>query len=549
MRFFVVQKTSSPTNRYERNIRAKTSNLVLAVFGQRKSVRHISASLIRRSAHQIVAKNCKIRMTNNRKLRADNLLVGMSVMLIMTVVQRLIGFARGIWFCRLLDDATLGQWAMGYGFVSLVTPMFLLGLPGSLPRFVEYYNQRGQLRAFLRQMIGVTAAVGCLSLSIPLMFPQFFAGFVFGDDSAVYLVTSLAVAVFTVILFNTTNQLIGSLRLVRVASFMQFVQSVVFTVVAVLWLWNGGGMSGVLLAFAGSTLLATLPAWYVLVRGWNEFSVSSEPLPSAAMWRRILPYAVALWFMNLLSNTFELTDRYMLLHLSPDGPAVGQRLVGQYHSSLFIPSLMISLATMLASVIMPYLVADWEKGRRRAMGEKLRQILIGASVAFTATAIVALTFSQWIFTDLLAGRYDSGLSVLPVVLVFCIWCALVSIAQNYLWVVEKGRLAGYVLLAGVSANFLLNYLLIPRIGLVGAVWGTLTSHAVVLVGIWWANAKCGFRMDLSIFWISVLPATLLAGPVAAFICLVATLVSSNHCRRYLQQLGALAGCQIRGLAR
>src|SRR6056297_4340519 len=88
-----------------------------------------------------------------RAFRADSLALGMSVMLLMTIVQRGIGFFRSSWFCRMLDDQMLGQWAMAFGFVTMITPMLLLGLPGSLPRYVETYRQQGHLRAFLKRIL------------------------------------------------------------------------------------------------------------------------------------------------------------------------------------------------------------------------------------------------------------------------------------------------------------------------------------------------------------------------------------------------------------
>ncbi len=82
----------------------------------------------------------------------DTLATSVILMLVMTVLQRLIGFARGIAFCRLLDPEQLGQWDVAFGFINLAAPLAVLGLPGSFGRYFEYYRQRGQVHLFLRRL-------------------------------------------------------------------------------------------------------------------------------------------------------------------------------------------------------------------------------------------------------------------------------------------------------------------------------------------------------------------------------------------------------------
>ena len=256
----------------------------------------------------------------------------MSFLLILTVVQRAVGFGRGIWFCRWLDEASLGQWAMAMGFVSLVTPMFLLGLPGSIPRFVETYRQQGQLGSFLKRLLSATAAVIAVGALLIVMYPASVGGFVFGDDSSITLVFCLLIAVLSVVALNVTGEIVRGMRMIRLSSMTQFLQSIAFTLLGLGWLAAGGGLSGLLLMFALATAIGAAPAWWSLLRRRDDTEPSATTFDASAMWSRILPYAAAIWAMNLLSNTFELTDRYMLLHFAEGGTEAGQRAVGQYHS-------------------------------------------------------------------------------------------------------------------------------------------------------------------------------------------------------------------------
>jgi O-antigen/teichoic acid export membrane protein len=443
---------------------------------------------------------------------ADSLAIGMLVMLAMTIVQRGLGFIRGIWFCRLLDDAVLGQWAMAHDFMALVTPVVLLGMPGSLPRYVEHFRAEGHLPSFVRRLLIATVVLGTLFIALLMSVPSWFGWLVFLDPQSTSLVYCLGVGVLTVIAYHFTYKLVSSLRQIRVASTMQLVQTVSFTVIGISWLTSGGGISGLVYAFAAATILAIIPGALSLTTGWSGLPKSESAFDARSMWRRLLPYAAALWAMNLLTNVFAVADRYMILHFLPVGEINGQAAVGQYHSGRIIPVFLMSLATMVSGVLLPYLSADWEAGRRDAVRDRLRKILFAVSVSFSAGAAVTLLLAPWFFSAILENRYTEGLHLMPMAFVFCIWVALATIGQNYLWVAERGKLVAVVIGVGLITNVVLNLMLLPLFGLHGAVVATLVANAVVLLGIWLAMNRHGYELDNMTFYATIIPATLLAGP-------------------------------------
>ena len=93
-------------------------------------------------------------------LQAETLVDSVLILLVLTVVQRMVGFVREILFCRWLNAEQLGQWDLGFGFLMLAAPLAVLSLPGTFPRYVERYRQQGQLRSFLRRTALVCAALG-----------------------------------------------------------------------------------------------------------------------------------------------------------------------------------------------------------------------------------------------------------------------------------------------------------------------------------------------------------------------------------------------------
>ena len=90
----------------------------------------------------------------------------MVLLFALTVVQRGIGFLRGVLFCRWLDADQLGQWDLAYGILMPAVPAIVLGLPGSLGRYVDHYHRQGQLRTFLRRIALATLALGVAGVTV-----------------------------------------------------------------------------------------------------------------------------------------------------------------------------------------------------------------------------------------------------------------------------------------------------------------------------------------------------------------------------------------------
>ena len=135
-------------------------------------------------------------------LCGDALAVGVVLLLASTVVQRAVGFARELCFCRWLNPEQLGQWDMAFGFLMMAGPLLVFALPGTFGRYVDRYRQAGQLRSFLGRTAAVCVALGVPSLLAIVACRGWFSALVFGSRDHEGLVVLLALGLVGVIAFN-----------------------------------------------------------------------------------------------------------------------------------------------------------------------------------------------------------------------------------------------------------------------------------------------------------------------------------------------------------
>lgn len=430
-----------------------------------------------------------------RELKADTFAASVIILLATTVLQRAVGFGRGILFCRWLDPGTLGEWEMAYSFLLTAAPLAVLGVPGSFGRYTEHYRQRGHLQTFLRRTATWTAICGFGSVAAVGLFAPSMANLVFGDTSFSNLMIGASACLAAVILCHTLTSLLAGLRLYRAVSALNFIQSVVFAVVSLGLMWRSPTVEAVLIGYGASCIAASVCGFVWLWPAIVGDRPSAERLGHSQFWSKLLRFAFFIWVTNCLSNLFAIIDRYMLVHCAGMSAAEALAKVGDYHSSRVIPLLLISVADLLSGMVMPHLSHDWELGRRDQVSHRLNLTLKLTSLGMLAVGACILAAGPFLFHVVLQGKYNGGLEVLPWTLAGCLWFGIYSIAQNYLWCAERATLNVYPLVIGLATNIALNFILLPSMGLQGAVLATAISTALALALVLLISQRHGMRVD------------------------------------------------------
>lgn len=446
-------------------------------------------------------------------LRTNSLLEGVFILFALTIVQRLVGFLRGVLFCRWLDAEQLGQWDLAFSFLVLAAPLAVLGLPGSFGRYVETYRAGGQLRTFLRRTTWaslVPALVVCLAAAA--LAPQT-AELLFGGREQAALVTAMAAALGGFIAFNYLTCLFTALRATRIVSTMQFLNTVLFAGASLYLLSRRDATAVSAVAGFGFACFVSAGISIVwMVRLWRELPSDEPPLPHGTLWNKLLPFAFWVWVTNWLSNSFDLADRYLIVHFGglSHGEALG--LVGQYHSARVIPMLFLGLADLLSTLVTPHLAHDWEAGRREQVAARLRLVLKLFGLAFTGAAIVLLIAAPLFFHTTLQDKFGFGQTIFPFTLACTVWTGLAWISHNWLWCAERSRLVCVGLAVGLATSIGLNLLLLPPFGLQGVVWAAAAAKVMTLVVVWSICRMLAFTIDRGLVVAAALPALLLVGP-------------------------------------
>ncbi len=436
------------------------------------------------------------------------------LLLLANLGAKVFGFLRSVFTCRLLPEEELGRWDLVYGFILLAAPAVMLGIPGSLGRYLEHFAKRQVLCRMLQHILIILGVLTLLGT----------VGLILGAEPVAWLLLRLpqqrplvlwtAGALALAMWFFIFQEIFGGLRRFQLVATLQALQTVLFMVLSLgLLLWHPGAES-VLAGFAFSCAVGVLLGAWWLWRLWPQLNQEELPQPLSPLWRKMMQFALWVWITNWLTNLFQVLDRYMLVHLSGLKPQAVLAQVGNYHAAWILPLVVVSLGGTVNSALVPHLSRDWEQGHRaRVQRTLLRTIRLGA-VVLTLT-VAAIVGGAWLLYDVvLEHKYSLALPILPWIAALAAWSVLAMLVGCYLWCAERaGWETGAVALALVS-NALLNALLIPRWQLHGAVVATTTSHLVLLVVLGLMAQRLGLPMSWRSWVLLLTPGSVLLGPVA-----------------------------------
>lgn len=459
--------------------------------------------------------------------RPDRLADSIVLLLVMTFAQRMIGFLRGVLFCRWLEPAELGQWDMALGFIELAAPLMVLGLPGSFGRYVEHYREQGQLRTFLRRTTIAAAALAVASISVIASCREWFSSIVFGNRDETFVVLLLSAGLVAVVSYNFLNTLLTAMRRSRVVSGLEFINSMLFAILSVgLLFWWRTDAASIVAAYSVACLATASLALIWFRPMWQSLPAVDAQLSHRALWSKLLPFAIWVWGTNWLANLFELADRYMIVHCGGFSSTEALAEVGNYHSSRVLPMLLVSVTALLGTMVTPYLSHDWETVGREAVSARMNFTLKLLGVCLLLSSTVILVAAPVLFGVAFKGKFSGGLAVLPLTLTYCLWFGLARVAQKYLWCAERVGYAALAWLLGLVVNIGLNFLLLPRFGLAGVVMSTAAGNLVALVAMYAINSAHGMRIELGTLVLSTAPALLVMGSQMALLVSSVVLVAA-----------------------
>lgn len=159
------------------------------------------------------------------------------------------------------------------------------------------------------------------------------------------------------------------------------------------------------------------------------------------------------------------------------------REVGIYATAVFLAEMIWYIPAAVSTVLLPAVSSAGTESRAKEISLKAIRHTVFLSLA--AAVVLALS-AQWLITMLYGTAFVPAVRALQVLLLGVVMLAPAKLIVSHLAGVGKSQYVSYLALSGLALTLLLDIILIPRYGMLGAAWASAAAYSCSgLLSLYW----------------------------------------------------------------
>ncbi len=317
----------------------------------------------------------------------------------------------------------------------------------------------------------ITAAIAFIASFLIFILSEPLAVAVFGGiDAALYIKISSFLILLAAIDQLLINYFTAFQQMKRYSSFL-ILQTVAEVILIAYLVLSGFGLYGAIISLLIVRLITTTLGFLGVTSDVKfltpDFSIVKSYLPYTLP---LLPTAICYWLINL-------GDRYVI------GYFMGVDAVGIYSASYGLGGLLVLFYAPLSSTLFPAMVHCYVNNKIQELKTHLKYslkfFLMFAIPSFWGLSVL----SKSLLVTLATSEFVEGAVVVSIVALTTVLFCCGSINTHVLNLFKETKKVGLIYMASASINVVMNIILVPLMGIVGAAIATLVTFAVHLLVI------------------------------------------------------------------
>ena len=383
----------------------------------------------------------------------------------------ILSFFVGIWVARYLGPTEWGMYSYAIAFVGLFSPLVLLGLDKIVVREIvrnARYKDALLGSSFLAKASGAVLAIMLSSVAIRILRPE--------DTAIQIMVTIMSIGLFFRA-FGTIDFWFQSQVESKYSVLARNIGVASSSILKIALILLGVGVIAFATVFPFEMLVISVSL--VIAYHFRGYQISKWK-PQIQVCKKLLRESWPL-FLAAVSVTI-----YMRVYLVILGQLADDFVVGIYAAANRLTEVWYFIPIAISTSVAPAIISSKDISQE-LYDERMMKLFRLMSFFAILISLIVTIFADQIVLMLFGEEYLEAGSVLAILiwgLIFIAWGTIQST-----WDVNEGlvRLTLIRTLLAVGTTIILNILLIPRIGVIGAAYSTIISQ--------WVAANLGNIID------------------------------------------------------
>ncbi|MFA7227987.1 MAG: polysaccharide biosynthesis C-terminal domain-containing protein [Melioribacteraceae bacterium] len=410
-----------------------------------------------------------------KELTKDTAIYGIS-----TIVGRFLGFFLVPFYTNVINTHDYGVYSNIYAYLAFLNIVFIYGMDSAFMKYASLNEGTGKKKIFSTAYLFVSFTSVGLALILLLLRSPFSR---LMEISSAY--SNLYYYLILILIFDTLALIpFANLRLERKAGKFTSIKlaNIILNLALnfVLVLHYKLGIEAIFIA----NLAASAFSFVVLT---PEIFKNIIPEIDKGQLKKYLKFGLPYLPASLAATVVQVIDRPVVLAMTDEST------LGIYQANYKLGIFMMLFVSMFQYAWQPFFLNNAkEKNAKELFAKILTLFLIAASMIWIVLTLFVEDFARFEFLpgkSIIGKEFLSGITIVPIILLAYLFNGLYYNFQAGIYIEEKTKYYPYVTGAGAIANVVVNIMLIPILGMMGAALATLASYIIMAVGLYYFSQK------------------------------------------------------------
>lgn len=373
-----------------------------------------------------------------------------------------------MWFItNFYGETVFGRYSIALTVLQITTMVFALGLPYAFVSFTGEFNCKKKTKGFLFKNLKIAILSALIPSVLYFVFAEYIADYFFNKAALTPYFTILSLSVTFLILHEIICYYFMSIKkFISYGLFLFIAPNMLFILLLMLFKKLNLESYFTFLAYTLSIFITSVVGFLFVF--FNKFRFEYPPISTRVILNKSLPMMMSGIFLVLLNWT----DILMLAKFQTESQ------IGIYNVSFKIGSLALFFVVSMNVVITPkvselYFKNDFNEMKK--VVNRATQIIILLTIPL---AIILVFFTNFILSFF--GTVSvSGSTTLILITLGALFNAMTGNVDQILNMTNNQKLVRNIFIIGFIVNVILNLILIPNYGIVGAAASSLITNVLI----------------------------------------------------------------------
>jgi O-antigen/teichoic acid export membrane protein len=364
-------------------------------------------------------------------------------------------------------ESVFGLYSIALTILQISVMIFGLGIPIAFVSFTGAFINESKVKGFFIKTLKIVLLSALIPTLIYLVFADFVANYIFNKGSLKIYFQILSLTIPFMISHEIICYYFMSIKkFITYGIFIFILPNVLFIALLIIFHFYDFELHYSFLAYAISILITSLIGFLAILL--NKTSIEYPLISAKVVLNKSLPMMLSGVFLLLLNWT----DVLMLARFETESQ------IGIYNVAFKVGYLTLFFVVSMNVIIMPKVSELFHKSyfhEMKRVVNKATQVIILLTIPLAA---ILIFFSKYILS-FFGEAFISGSTVLILITVGGLFNALTGNVDQILNMTDNQKLVRNIFIIGFIINVILNLILIPNYGILGAAVSSLVTNIFI----------------------------------------------------------------------